>query len=56
MSPTNRAACSMVTVNNVATFSSAKATIDPSFEEKIYSLLTENGLTFSVSGSEIYGN
>ena len=56
MSPTNRAACSMVTVNNVATFSIAKATIDSSFEEKIYSLLTENGLTFSVSGSEIYGN
>lgn len=56
MSPTNRAACSMVTVNNVATFSIAKATIDPSFEEKINALLTENGLEFAVSGSEIYGD
>ena len=56
MSPTNRATCSLVTVNNIATFTVAKATLDPSFEEKIYSLLTENGLDFSVSGSDVYGN
>lgn len=56
MSPTNRAACSMVTVNNTTVLSIAKATADPTFEEKIYALLKENGLPFSLSGSELYGN
>ncbi len=50
-----RAACSVVTVGDVCTFSIAKLTADPSFEERISLLLRENGLEFKVSGSELYG-
>ncbi len=50
-----RAACSMVTVNGVATLSVAKLTRDPSFEERMYALLRELGLEVKVSGSELYG-
>ncbi len=50
-----RAACSMVTVNGVATLSVAKLTTDPSFEERLYALLKETGLNIRVSGSELYG-
>ena len=52
----NRAACSMVTCGGRAVFSIAKLTADPSFEERIYALLTENGITPIVSGSELYGS
>ncbi len=50
-----RAACSMVTVNGVATLSVAKLTTDPSFEERMYALLRDLGLEVKVSGSELYG-
>ena len=56
LSATNRAACSMVTVGDTATFSITKGTADPSFEEKIYALLKEDGLEPRVSGSCVYGN
>ena len=51
---TNRAACSMVTCNGRAVFTVAKLTEDPSFEEKLYELLTGLGLTPRVSGSQCY--
>ena len=51
---TNRSACSLVTVNNTANFSIAKCTIDPSFEEKMYELLTADGIEVNVEGSDFY--
>ncbi|MGM9522518.1 MAG: hypothetical protein ACI3VB_08575 [Oscillospiraceae bacterium] len=51
----SRAACSMVTVGDTATFSVAKLTADPSFEERMYSLFKDSGLEPKVSGSELYG-
>ena len=51
---TNRAGCAMVTVNNMATFSITKMTPDPTFEEKIYELLTEDHITVTAEGSGIY--
>lgn len=50
----NRASCSLVTVNNTAMFSIAKLTADPSFEEKLYELLTRDGVEVKVEGSELY--
>ena len=44
----------MVTINDVACFSIAKMTIDPSFEEKMYDLLCKEGIPVSVEGSELY--
>ena len=52
---TNRAACSLVTLENTATLSVTKMTSDPSFENKLYSMFQENGLTPEVKGSELYG-
>jgi NRPS condensation-like uncharacterized protein len=52
---TNRALCSMVTYGGTAVFVVAKLTPDPSFEEKMYLLLKENGLKPNVKGSELYG-
>ncbi|NMA37026.1 MAG: hypothetical protein GX942_01835 [Papillibacter sp.] len=52
---TNRAVCSMVTYGGTAVFVVAKLTPDPSFEEKMYQLLKENGLNPAVKGSELYG-
>lgn len=51
---TNRASCTLVTFANVSTLTISKSTIDPSFEEKLYALLNEQGLTPAVEGSEIY--
>lgn len=53
---TNRAGCSVVTFNNVTTFSIAKMTVDPSFEEKMYDLLQADGVEVSVEGSGYYEN
>ncbi len=50
-----RAAVSMVTVNGIATLSIAKLTADPSFEERLYKTLADEGLEITVSGSELYG-
>jgi hypothetical protein len=52
---TNRAACSMVTFGGTAVFAVSKLTPDPSFEEKMYTLLKEGGLEPQVKGSELYG-
>ncbi len=51
----SRAACSMVTAGNICTFSIAKLTADPSFEERMFKLLCENGLEPHISGSGLYG-
>lgn len=50
----NRTSCSLVTVNNTAVFSIAKLTADPSFEEKLYELLSRDGVEVKVEGSELY--
>lgn len=52
----NRASCSLVTVNNTAMLSIAKLTADPSFEEKLYELLKRDGVELKVEGSELYEN
>lgn len=52
---TNRAACSLITLGSTSTLSITKMTADPSFENKLYDLLKENGLTPVVKGSELYG-
>ena len=51
---TNRAGCALVTACNVATFSITKMTVDPTFEEKMYDLLTADGIEISAEGSAIY--
>ena len=51
---TNRLACAAVTCGNVATFSISKMTADPAFEEKLYQLLTNDGIEIAVEGSEYY--
>lgn len=50
----NRASCSLITVNDVATFSISKSTVDPSFEEKMYELFVADGLTVETEGSDYY--
>lgn len=51
---TNRLACAAVTCGNTATFSISKMTADPAFEEKLYQLLTSDGIETEVEGSEYY--
>jgi NRPS condensation-like uncharacterized protein len=51
---TNRAACGLVTVNGVSTFSITKMTVDPTFEEKMHDLLVTDGVKVSVEGSGMY--
>ncbi len=47
--------CAMVTVGDVTTFSVTKRTADPSFEERMYELLTADGIDVMAEGSELYG-
>jgi hypothetical protein len=51
---TNRAGCSMVTFGNTATLSITKLTADPSFEESMFRLLSEDGVIPEVKGSPLY--
>jgi NRPS condensation-like uncharacterized protein len=51
---TNRLACAAITCGNVTTFSISKMTADPSFEEKLYQLLINDGIETEVEGSEYY--
>ena len=53
-SVTNRAGCSMVTLNGVTMFSISKHTEDPSFEEALYRRLTADGVAVQVKGSMLY--
>ena len=52
---TNRANCSLISVNNVSTLTITKNTKDPSFEEHLFNLLKEEGIDIEVEGSEVYG-
>ena len=51
---TNRASCALVTFGDTATLSITKMTADPTFEEHLYRLLTADGTTVRVEGSELY--
>ena len=53
---TNRLSCAIITSNNVATFSISKMTADSTFEQKIYELLTADGIEIEAEGSEYYGH
>ena len=53
---TNRLACTAVTYGGVSTFTISKMTSDPTFEERMYKLLTEDGIEVEVEGSEYYAN
>lgn len=53
---TNRAGCSVVTVNNITTFSISKMTVDPTFEEKFYELLQKDNINVIIEGSGLYEN
>jgi len=51
---TNRASCSVVTINNTVTFTIAKSTLDPTFEETMYDLLLADDISIIVEGSDFY--
>lgn len=51
---TNRAYNALISYNDIATFSITKVTRDPSYEEEIYRLLCQDGLTITVEGSALY--
>lgn len=51
---TNRASCSVVTCGDVTTFSIAKMTADPTFEETLCDLLQADGIEVCVEGSGLY--
>lgn len=51
---TNRAACAVITAGNTATLSITKMTADPTFEERLYELLTADGIGITAQGSEFY--
>ena len=53
---TNRLACTAVTCSGVSTFSISKMTADPTFEERMYKLLTDDGIDVEVEGSEYYAH
>jgi hypothetical protein len=44
----------MATVGNVATFTISKMTLDPAFEQKLYKLLSNDGILINVEGSDYY--
>ncbi|MBO5712921.1 MAG: hypothetical protein J6R88_01800 [Clostridia bacterium] len=50
----NRASCSLITFNDVSTFSITKKTVDPSYEEALLKILENDGISVTVEGSDIY--
>ena len=52
----NRASCALVTFGNTAALSITKITADPSFEEKLHSLLLSDAISLTVEGSELYAD
>lgn len=50
----NRLACSAITFGGITTFTISKMTADPTFEERFYKLLCDDGIETSVEGSEYY--
>jgi hypothetical protein len=53
---TNRAACSLVTFSDHSVLSIEKLTEDPTFENKLYDVLTGLGIKIQVSESDFYGD
>jgi hypothetical protein len=51
----NRASCTLLTFNNVATFTVSKNTADPTFEESMHKLLIEDGIKIKTERSPLYG-
>lgn len=51
---TNRVTTTLVTYEDVSTFTITKSTKDPSFEEELYRLLLKDGLEIEVEGSAVY--
>ena len=51
---TNRAECTLVTTGDAVTFTITKNTKDPSFEEKMYELLSKDGIEVIAEGSGYY--
>lgn len=51
---TNRLVSTAITINNTTTLTISKMTNDPAFEEKLYQLLTDDGIAVSVEGSDYY--
>ncbi len=51
---TNRAACALVSYNGVTVFSVTKYTADPTFEERMNSLLKAENISFTVEGSAVW--
>ncbi|MBQ1521696.1 MAG: hypothetical protein IIZ74_02940, partial [Erysipelotrichaceae bacterium] len=49
-----RANCSLITFKDKSVFSITKMTSDPAFEEKLLSMLEEDGLHVEVKGSAVY--
>ena len=52
----NRAICTLITFENVATLSISKITLDSSFEERLLSLLTSDQIPLTIEGSDVYEN
>ena len=52
--PNNRSIGGLVTYNNVSTLSISKMTKDPTFEEKLYELLSSEDVGLEMEGSGIY--
>jgi hypothetical protein len=50
----NRASCSVVTINDTVTFTILKATLDPTFEETMYELFLADDISIEVEGSDFY--
>ncbi len=51
-----RASCGLITFTDQTVFSITKTTVDPSYEEKLYELLTRDGIDIDVTGSALYGS
>lgn len=51
---TNRLACAAITFGETSVFSISKMTADPTFEEKLYKLLSDDGIEVQVEGSEFF--
>lgn len=51
---TNRASCSVITMNGTVMFTIAKATLDSTFEESMYDLLAADNIRTTVEGSDYY--
>ncbi len=49
-----RTSCTLLTFNNIATFSISKNTTDPTFEEQLYRLLQKEGLDVQIERSPLY--